>query len=71
MFIRHKSQDVLRAAAVLAGLCAGDLCVYQFLCRYGKARIFVDGVELYTKRYTLLQQARRLFSCHLFAGGLL
>ena len=28
------------------------------MCRFGKARIFVDGVELLVKRYSFLQQAR-------------
>lgn len=42
-----------------APLCATAVCVITRLCRYGKARIYVDGTELYTKRYTFLQQAWR------------
>ena len=33
------------------------------LCRFGKARIFVDGIELHAKRYTLLQQVHILHVC--------
>ena len=37
-------------------------------CRFGKARIFVDGVELLVKRYSFLQQVhlppRSVRCCH-------
>ena len=34
-------------------------CDMKIIRRFGKARIFVDGVELLVKRYSFLQQARR------------
>ena len=33
-----------------------NLPIHVLLCRFGKARIFVDGIELHVKRYTFLQQ---------------
>lgn len=45
--------EVRQAMLVHAMACSQLRC---FECRFGKARIFVDGVELLVKRYSFLQQ---------------